>query len=88
MKKLSIAGEQQVWDAQAELYAKLRKGGLNLYMGPEGEGVYLMVVERGGGEPPYDVSRIDMVLNSPTQAIVSIARVIFIPKDDSHGLTL
>ena len=88
LKKLSIAGEQQVWDAQAELYAKLRKGGLNLYMGPEGEGVYLMVVERGGGEPPYDVSRIDMVLNSPTQATVSIARVIFIPKDDSHGLTL
>ena len=55
LKKLAIAGEQHAWEAQADLFSKLRKGGLQLYMGPEGEGVYLMVVERGGGYCEYIV---------------------------------
>ena len=49
LKRLSIANEQAAWDSQKELYDKLRKGGLQLYMGPEGQGSYLMVFERGGG---------------------------------------
>lgn len=49
LKKLSIANQQVAWDADKELHDKLRKGGVNLHMGPEGEGLYLLVMERGGG---------------------------------------
>ena len=49
LKKLMIAGEQSAWDSQRELHDKLRKGGVKLNMGPEGQGLYLQVMERGGG---------------------------------------
>ncbi|RPD81236.1 dimethylaniline monooxygenase (N-oxide-forming) [Lentinus tigrinus ALCF2SS1-7] len=49
LKKLMIASEGAMWDAQKELHDKLRKGGVNLNMGPEGQGLYLLVMERGGG---------------------------------------
>ncbi len=63
MKKLMIASEGAMWDAQKELHDKLRKGGLNLNMGPEGQGLYLLVMERGGGAScrPYQ-SRVRLIV--------------------------
>lgn len=49
LKQLTIADQQSAWDANKELHDKLRKGGLNLSMGPEGQGIYLLTLERGGG---------------------------------------
>ncbi|KAI0750678.1 hypothetical protein C8Q80DRAFT_1267999 [Daedaleopsis nitida] len=49
LKKLMIKDEQAAWDSQRELHDKLRKGGVRLNMGPEGQGIYLQVMERGGG---------------------------------------
>ena len=48
-KRLAIASEQFMWESQKELHDKLRKGGVQLYMGAEGQGAYLMIFERGGG---------------------------------------
>lgn len=58
LKQLTIADQQSAWDANKELHDKLRKGGLNLSMGPEGQGIYLLTLERGGGA------------NHPSQACV------------------
>ncbi|PIL37042.1 hypothetical protein GSI_00734 [Ganoderma sinense ZZ0214-1] len=49
LKKLNIADQQAAWEEDKELHDKLRKGGVKLNMGPEGEGLYLLVMERGGG---------------------------------------
>ena len=48
-KRRGIANQEFFWELEKELYAKLRKGGLKLTMGPEGEGLYLLVIGRGGG---------------------------------------
>ncbi|KAI0353540.1 FAD/NAD-P-binding domain-containing protein [Trametes cingulata] len=48
-KKMAIANQDAMWHAEKELHDKLRKGGVQLYMGPEGEGLYLLVMERLGG---------------------------------------
>ena len=48
-KRLGIENQQFFWDSEKELHDKLRKGGLKLTMGPEGEGLYLLVIGRGGG---------------------------------------
>ena len=50
VKKLAIMSGQAILDAQRELHEKLRKGGVNVYMGPEGQGLYLLVIERLGGK--------------------------------------
>ncbi|KAI1795123.1 dimethylaniline monooxygenase (N-oxide-forming) [Ganoderma leucocontextum] len=49
LKKLNIADQQGAWEEDKELHDKLRKGDVKLNMGPEGEGLYLLVMERGGG---------------------------------------
>ena len=43
-------GAKLVEEANKELHAKLRKGGLSFNLGPEGQGVYPLVFERFGGE--------------------------------------
>ncbi|KAI0752533.1 FAD/NAD-P-binding domain-containing protein [Daedaleopsis nitida] len=48
-KKMSIAAQDFFWEAQKELHDKLRKGGLQLTMGPEGAGLYILTLERLGG---------------------------------------
>ncbi|KAI0750653.1 dimethylaniline monooxygenase (N-oxide-forming) [Daedaleopsis nitida] len=48
-KKLSIATQDFMRDAQKELHAKLNKGGLKVDMGPDGAGLYILVLERLGG---------------------------------------
>lgn len=49
LKKLAIATQDQEWAAQEELSALLRKGGLRLTLGPEGQGLMILVYERFGG---------------------------------------
>ena len=49
-KKLMIAQTDAMWEEEKELHDKLRKGGLALNMGPEGQGQLLRVWERGGGK--------------------------------------
>ncbi|KAH9853605.1 FAD/NAD-P-binding domain-containing protein [Lenzites betulinus] len=44
-----IANEGAMWAAQKELHDKLRKGGVQLNMGPEGQGLFILVLERLGG---------------------------------------
>ncbi|EKM53733.1 uncharacterized protein PHACADRAFT_211396 [Phanerochaete carnosa HHB-10118-sp] len=48
-KEMAQSMPEVLWAREKELHDKLRKGGLNLYLGPEGEGQFLMVFERGGG---------------------------------------
>ena len=48
-KKMMIGAKKFVLESQKELHDKLRKGGVQLYMGAEGQGAYLMIFERGGG---------------------------------------
>ncbi|KAM5545582.1 hypothetical protein V8D89_000620 [Ganoderma adspersum] len=48
-KRLAIEGQAQVWEANRELHEKLRRGGVNVNLGPEGEGIYPLVYERLGG---------------------------------------
>ncbi|KAI0677128.1 FAD/NAD-P-binding domain-containing protein [Trametes maxima] len=48
-KKLAIATQDARWAAEKELFDKLRKGGLRLTQGPDGEGLYILVLERLGG---------------------------------------
>ncbi|KAI0663310.1 FAD/NAD-P-binding domain-containing protein [Cubamyces menziesii] len=49
LRKLTIADQQLAWDANKELHEKLRKGGIELTMGPEGQGIYILSLERSGG---------------------------------------
>ncbi|KAH9853604.1 FAD/NAD-P-binding domain-containing protein [Lenzites betulinus] len=49
LKKFMIADQQSALDANKELHDKLKKGGLSLNMGPEGQGIYILTLERGGG---------------------------------------
>ncbi|KAI9066767.1 FAD/NAD-P-binding domain-containing protein [Trametes sanguinea] len=47
-KKLAIASQDAMLHLDRELHDKLREGGLKLNMGPEGEGLYLLTLERFG----------------------------------------
>ncbi|KAI0755488.1 dimethylaniline monooxygenase (N-oxide-forming) [Fomes fomentarius] len=49
MKKMLVADQDAAWEANKELHDKLRKGGVNFDLGPEGQGVYPLVFERLGG---------------------------------------
>ncbi|OCH92900.1 FAD/NAD-P-binding domain-containing protein [Obba rivulosa] len=49
LKKTFQSQQEQMWAEEAELHEKLKKGGLKLNMGPEGEGQLLLVHERLGG---------------------------------------
>ncbi|TCD61859.1 hypothetical protein EIP91_007828 [Steccherinum ochraceum] len=48
-RKLRQDRVQDAWNEDAAMFDKLRKGGLNLYMGPDNAGIPLLVFERGGG---------------------------------------
>ena len=48
-KKMMIGAKKFVLESQKELHDKLRKGGLQLTMGSEGEGLYVMTLGRFGG---------------------------------------
>ena len=48
-KKVMIGRQAQQWEAEADLYEKLRRAGVAVNLGPEGQGSLLLVFERGGG---------------------------------------
>ncbi len=48
-KQWSIASQDFMWAVEKELHDKLRKGGVQLTLGPKGEGLYILVHERLGG---------------------------------------
>lgn len=50
LKEIAQSMPEVLWAREKVLHDKLRKGGLKLYLGPEGEGQFLMVFERGGGK--------------------------------------
>jgi cation diffusion facilitator CzcD-associated flavoprotein CzcO len=50
IREYMIEHQDETWAADRELHEKLRKGGLSLHIGSEGQGQFLMVFERGGGE--------------------------------------
>ncbi|KAI9001124.1 FAD/NAD-P-binding domain-containing protein [Trametes punicea] len=48
-KRMAMANEDMMWAAEKELHDKLRKGGVQLNMGPDGAGLYLLTLERLAG---------------------------------------
>lgn len=48
-RKLNIATQDYVWQAEKELHDKLRKGGVRLNMGPDGSGLFILTLGRFGG---------------------------------------
>ncbi|OJT13572.1 hypothetical protein TRAPUB_9880, partial [Trametes pubescens] len=44
-RKWAIAYQDKAWAAEKPLHDKLRKGGLQLNMGPEGQGLYILTLE-------------------------------------------
>ncbi|PIL34644.1 hypothetical protein GSI_03423 [Ganoderma sinense ZZ0214-1] len=49
LKTLAIEDQAAAWEANGELYEKLRKGGVSLQFGPEGQVLYPRVLEQFGG---------------------------------------
>ncbi|KAI0750787.1 dimethylaniline monooxygenase (N-oxide-forming) [Daedaleopsis nitida] len=49
LKRLMIAAEPEVSKIHEEMHDKLRKGGLKVNLGPEGQGLYVLFLERAGG---------------------------------------
>jgi cation diffusion facilitator CzcD-associated flavoprotein CzcO len=50
VKEIMRASQAEQWAREKELHNKLRQGGVKLYLGPNGEGQYLMVFARAGGD--------------------------------------
>ncbi|PIL34655.1 hypothetical protein GSI_03434 [Ganoderma sinense ZZ0214-1] len=48
-KRMAIENQALAWEAHKELHEKLRKGGVSFNLGPEGQGVLILVFERLGG---------------------------------------
>ena len=45
--------QQEMWEEEKELHAKLRKGGIKLSMGPDNAGQFNAVFARGGGKADH-----------------------------------
>ena len=50
MKEVMMGNQEQQWARERVLHDKLRKGGVKLALGLEGEGQFLLVFERASGE--------------------------------------
>lgn len=50
LKEHMISHQEETWALDTELHAKLKKGGVSLNIGPEGQGQFILVFERCGGE--------------------------------------
>lgn len=77
LRKLNIRAQPYMWAAQKELHDKLRKGGIHLNMGPDGAGLFFLVLERLGGRwikilCLFSCSRVDEL---QTQGYVSTSEV-------------
>ena len=51
IKEYNQMQQAQQWEAEQELHEKLRKGGLSVWLGPEGEGQFIVANMRNGGAP-------------------------------------
>ncbi len=49
LKRLNIAVEPEAREFHEDMYEKLRNAGLKVHLGPEGQGLYILYLERGGG---------------------------------------
>jgi cation diffusion facilitator CzcD-associated flavoprotein CzcO len=58
LRQIMIASQDAQWAEEKVLHAKLRKGGVSLTLGPDGEGHLILVYERCGGycEPALEPS--------------------------------
>lgn len=63
LKEVNMGMQEAQWAKEKELHDKLRKGGLSLHLGPEGQGQFSLVFERGGGESSRDFSASNINLN-------------------------
>ncbi|KAI1793658.1 FAD/NAD-P-binding domain-containing protein [Ganoderma leucocontextum] len=51
-KKMAVENQAVAWEAHKELHEKLRKGGVSFNLGPDGQGVPILVYERLGVPMP------------------------------------
>lgn len=49
LKEIAVSSQPAQWEREKVLHEKLKRGGVRLYLGPDGQGQYLLVYERGGG---------------------------------------
>lgn len=49
VREMNIANQERQWEDEAELHAKLRKAGVKLWLGSEGQGQLIVGAERAGG---------------------------------------
>ncbi|THG93708.1 hypothetical protein EW026_g7600 [Hermanssonia centrifuga] len=49
LRKMAIQHQDKAWAQEKELHDKLKKGGVKVHLGSEGQGPHLLVFERGGG---------------------------------------
>ena len=57
-KKTKIADQEKIAAANKEVRDKLRAGGVELWDGPHGEGLYILFYERAGGDA-YSIRLLD-----------------------------
>ena len=50
IKEYNQMTQDQQWEMEKELHAKLRKAGFSVWLGPEGEGQFIVGSSRGGGK--------------------------------------
>ncbi|RPD67281.1 dimethylaniline monooxygenase (N-oxide-forming) [Lentinus tigrinus ALCF2SS1-7] len=67
MKRLAIAGHPQAMEFHKEMHEKLSNAGLKVHLGLEGEGLYIMYLERSGGYWTDKGEAADMVADGRIQ---------------------
>ena len=50
LREYTINHQEETWADDKELHNKLKKGGMKLHIGSEGQGQFIMVFERAGGK--------------------------------------
>ncbi|CAL1707423.1 unnamed protein product [Somion occarium] len=73
-KKVAQGMQQEMWEIDKEVHDKLRKGGLSLSMGPEGQGAALLGYERVGG---LDLGGADLIASGAIKVKQGIEPVGF-----------
>ncbi|CAL1707713.1 unnamed protein product [Somion occarium] len=73
-KKVMQGLQAEMWKEEEELHAKLGEKGVSLWMGPEGEGQFIMVYGRGGG---LDVGGADLIASGDIKVKQGVEPVAF-----------
>ncbi|KAI0832303.1 FAD/NAD-P-binding domain-containing protein [Trametes gibbosa] len=74
LKKWMIANQDVMWAIEKELHGKLRKGGVQLTLGPEGEGFFILVLDRFGGQ---DKGAVDLIVDGSIKVKSGVAPTSF-----------